>query len=521
MDEVDIEKQPLNDLHPSDTKSTVIVSEDGDATIIHPKVETHTILSAIIKSTDGKFHRLSFDETDKKLELLLLKGDSTPTKYKMSINFSEIVAIRNSRVKLGRNGLPRVPPPEDTIADKKHPNAIFIYYAVRKNVYIWRIREAVILFTTTHDKKQWIDLLQTALREYEPRPKSLLIFINPYGGKGKAKSIYDKQVDPILALANIKRRVVLTERANHAYDILQEIEKDEWTTIDGVVSVGGDGLFNECLCSIVIRIQIENEKDIRDINVAALAKPPFRFGIIGAGSANSIVSSVHGVDDCPTAAVHIAIGSKCSVDVCTVHEGQNLLRISANAISYGWLGDVLRDSERYRYLGPIRYQWSALRTTIRHPYYFGRIAFCLNDGETAKQIELPECKKPCEYCEGSKSDPLYPYHWTTDFTHIICCVIPCVSPFTPYGLAPNTGVGDGTMDLALLPRVSRCTNLSVMRKVAMYGGKNLASLENSLHCYRVKRWSFTPGALVSPQNADHDPKAIRQGAWNLDGGKLK
>lgn len=34
----------------------------------------------------------------------------------------------------------------------------------------------------------------------------------------------------------------------------------------------------------------------------------FVLGIIGAGSANSIVASVHGVDDCPTAAIHIAIG---------------------------------------------------------------------------------------------------------------------------------------------------------------------------------------------------------------------
>lgn len=112
----------------------------------------------------------------------------------MSIGFSEIVAIRNSRVKLS-GGLPKVPPPDDTTeVDKKYPNAIFIYYAVRKNVYVWRIREAVILFTTTYDKKQWIEVLQTTLKEYEPRPKNLLIFINPYGGKGKAKSIYDKQV---------------------------------------------------------------------------------------------------------------------------------------------------------------------------------------------------------------------------------------------------------------------------------------------------------------------------------------
>lgn len=39
-----------------------------------------------------------------------------------------------------------------------------------------------------------------------------------------------------------------------------------------------------------------------------LTTPRVRFGIIGAGSANSIVSSVHGINDCPTAAIHIAIG---------------------------------------------------------------------------------------------------------------------------------------------------------------------------------------------------------------------
>lgn len=116
----------------------------------------------------------------------------------------------------------------------------------------------------------------------------------------------------------------------------------------------------------------------------SLVTPRIRLGIIGAGSANSIVSSVHGVDDCPTAAIHIAIGervflfeiinafhtvgSKCHVDVCTVHEENHLLRISANAISYGWLGDVLHDSESYRCLGPIRYQYSGKRISNCDPF---------------------------------------------------------------------------------------------------------------------------------------------------------
>ena len=108
----------------------------------------------------------------------------------------------------------------------------------------------------------------------------------------------------------------------------------------------------------IFRAQVDSNKDITDIEIDSLTTPRMRFRIIGAGSANSIDSPVHGTDDCSTAAKHIAIGSKCAVDVATVHEGRKLLKVSANAISYGWLGDVLRDSEHYRCMGPIRYQWS-------------------------------------------------------------------------------------------------------------------------------------------------------------------
>lgn len=66
----------------------------------------------------------------------------------------------------------------------------------------------------------------------------------------------------------------------------------------------------------MLRSQEEAHKDITDINIDALETPRMRFGIIGAGSANSIVSSVHGTDDCPTAAIHIAMGAYYSVLMC-------------------------------------------------------------------------------------------------------------------------------------------------------------------------------------------------------------
>ncbi|GMS82885.1 hypothetical protein PENTCL1PPCAC_5060, partial [Pristionchus entomophagus] len=120
---------------------------------------------------------------------------------------------------------------------------------------------------------------------------------------------------------------------------------------------------------------------------SVITSPRIPFGIIGAGSANSIVMTVHDTDDYAMSAVHIAIGSRCRVDACTVHNRKELVRVSADAISYGWLGDVLRDSERYRWIGPLRYQWSALRTTIRNPSYRETVSFSLSATETSKPMD--------------------------------------------------------------------------------------------------------------------------------------
>lgn len=123
------------------------------------------------------------------------------------------------------------------------------------------------------------------------------------------------------------------------------------------------------------------------------------------------------------------------------------------------------------------------------------------------------------FCRGVGSDRNYPYHLQTEFSHIICCVVPCVSPFTPYGLAPFTRIGDGSMDLAVIPRISRCSNLSFIRKVAMNGPKSVLSMGNKLNVFRVSRWAFTPASLLEHVDGQDSSFAENdQGAWNLDGG---
>lgn len=72
-------------------------------------------------------------------------------------------------------------------------------------------------------------------------------------------------MEPLFDLVDINRKVYKTERANHAYDILKsELEADSWKLIDGIISVGGDGLFNEILSASIIRFIFF--KDIKFMN---------------------------------------------------------------------------------------------------------------------------------------------------------------------------------------------------------------------------------------------------------------
>lgn len=46
------------------------------------------------------------------------------------------------------------------------------------------------------------------------------------------------------------------------------------------------------------------------------------------------------------------------MDVSSVHHGGTLLRYSVSLLGYGFYGDIIRDSEKKRWMGLIRYDFS-------------------------------------------------------------------------------------------------------------------------------------------------------------------
>lgn len=75
-----------------------------------------------------------------------------------------------------------------------------------------------------------------------PRLRKVLVLVNPFSGQRQAARSWEI-ARPILEKAHIEMKVVMTERAGHAYDIVhQDLKPGDY---DGIVTVSGDGLIHE------------------------------------------------------------------------------------------------------------------------------------------------------------------------------------------------------------------------------------------------------------------------------------
>ncbi|QQP48787.1 Ceramide kinaselike [Caligus rogercresseyi] len=94
--------------------------------------------------------------------------------------------------------------------------------------------------------------IKAFLEDRDSLPKRLLFFVNPFGGKGKAEEIFNRSVRPLLEIAGIHYEMELTQHKNHALDSILS-RPDLENQFDGIVSVGGDGMFSEVFNGVLRR----------------------------------------------------------------------------------------------------------------------------------------------------------------------------------------------------------------------------------------------------------------------------
>jgi ceramide kinase len=134
--------------------------------------------------------------------------------------------------------------------------------------------------------------------------------------------VYEEEVLPLFEEANISINTIYTERANHARDYIKEKSLDNY---DGLISVGGDGMFSELCHSLLLKTAQQAGLNINDANIH-LIRPNLRIGVIPAGSTDAVAFGTTGHNDPITNALQIIVGESLPIDIATVriHMSSNI-----------------------------------------------------------------------------------------------------------------------------------------------------------------------------------------------------
>uniref|UniRef100_A0A8D1T1Q4 Ceramide kinase n=2 Tax=Sus scrofa TaxID=9823 RepID=A0A8D1T1Q4_PIG len=336
---------------------------------------------------------------------------------------------------------------------------------------------------------------------------------------------------------------LMTERANHAKESLYELNIDKY---DGIVCVGGDGMFSEVLHGLVGRTQRDAGVD-QNHPRAALVPSPLRIGIIPAGSTDCVCYSTVGTNDAETSALHIILGDSLSMDVSSVHHGGTLLRYFVSLLGYGFYGDLIKDSEKKRWMGLVRYDFSGLKTFLSHHCYEGTVSFLPAQHAVGSPRDRKPCRAGCFVCRQSRQQleeeqkrSLYGLESTEEveewkvicgqFLAINATNMSCACPRSPRGLSPAAHLGDGSSDLIL---IRKCSRFNFLRFLVRHTNQGDQFDFTFVEVYRVKKFQFVSKTAGDEDSSvegrgkkrfgqlcsDHPPCscAASSSSWNCDG----
>lgn len=238
-----------------------------------------------------------------------------------------------------------------------------------------------------------------------PRPCRVLVLLNPQGGKGKALQLFQSRVQPFLEEAEITFKLILTERKNHARELVCAEELGHWDTL---AVMSGDGLMHEVVNGLMERPDWET----------AIQKP---LCSLPGGSGNALAASVNhyaGYEQVTNEDLLI----NCTLLLCrrrlspmnllSLHTASGLRLYSVLSLSWGFVADVDLESEKYRRLGEIRFTVGTFFRLASLRIYQGQLAY-LPVGTVASKRPASTLvqKGPVDTHLVPLEEPV-PSHWT-------------------------------------------------------------------------------------------------------------
>ncbi|XP_058247371.1 ceramide kinase-like protein isoform X2 [Hemibagrus wyckioides] len=356
----------------------------------------------------------------------------------------------------------------------------------------------------------WFKHLKDILSGFKHRPKSLKVFVNPISHKKDAYQIYKDRVAPLFKLADVQTDVTVTERKGHALSILMECSLDEY---DGVVCVGGDGSVAEVVQGLLLRAQMDAERDTLSAFTPVPASLP--LGVIPAGSANVVACSVHGVKHPVTAALHIILGHRQPVDVCSL-SSMGVLQQFGFCVMVGFGGQALAVAERLNWIPPTQRHELALITALAQLR-----------PEDCELSFIPSSTEKSDHTQSELEEHLSDVDadWQVRrglYLSLTITSIPCLCSVAPKGLAPFTRLNNNSMALTAVANTSRSEFIKHLKR---YSSSNNPFSFSFVEVQRVRAVKLRPCSHRDDQRRDskHTPIIPSEGTltWNVDGELLE
>ncbi|KAG0013876.1 Sphingosine kinase 1, partial [Podila clonocystis] len=217
-----------------------------------------------------------------------------------------------------------------------------------------RLAQARFLFHQRSDVKQF--LVRAKELKVFPKQRRILFLVNPKGGVGRAKTISDTIVKPMLEHSGLKVTERYTEYARHAVDIAHKVDLNAF---DALVVISGDGVLHEIINGLLSRPDWDKARRLP-------------VGVISAGSGNAIATSL-GTRNQYVAALAAIRGETAKMDIFSISQLDRPRIYSMLLFSWGMTSDADLESERYRWLGHLRFEIAAFVRMVRLRRYPGKV----------------------------------------------------------------------------------------------------------------------------------------------------
>lgn len=198
--------------------------------------------------------------------------------------------------------------------------------------------------------------------------RRMMLLVNPQSGRGQALSLYNSHIQRMLHEADVAHTLVITERQNHARELVRDMNLAQW---DALVIISGDGLLFEVINGLLERPDWEE----------AIRLP---LAILPGGSGNALAASVHHYSgSTPVSSEELLTscgfllckGLVSRMDLVSVHLKSSPRVFSFLSLAWGFVADVDIESEKYRHVGAARFTVGTLVRLASLRVYRGRLAY--------------------------------------------------------------------------------------------------------------------------------------------------